>query len=415
MNPIFLILNCIVFLLFAWILYNIPILAVGVKHLQQANRKKREPSPTNRKKLPTISIIVPVKNEEKVVGRLLETLLKLDYPLEKREIIIVEDGSVDKTVEICSKYAKHPNQIKLLHKPTSNGKPSALNYALRHAKGQIIAVFDADNVPESDTLLKAVEYFEDSSTVAVQGRTYSINAEENMQSKFIFYEEAVWFTYVHGKDILDLFVPLAGSCQFIRRNILEKVNGWDEDSLSEDIEMAAKLTERGYRIRYAPDILSWQEHPANIIQLIRQRTRWYRGYMEAAPKYGKLVKKMNKRCIDAEITLAGPYMFALCLLSYLVAIYTFVIPTQLSSFSMIMPQVVLLLTLTLLLIVGLALIYARAIKPRRISNLLWLPFIYAFWNIENCISLYALIQIVLKKPRRWRKTTKTGATTHSMH
>ena len=123
------------------------------------------------------------------------------------------------------------------------------------------------------------------------------------------------------KDALNLFVPLTGSCQFVRRSVLERVGGWDEDSLSEDVEMSAKLTDKGYGIRYAPDIFSWQETPANIPQLIRQRTRWCRGYMETALKYGRLIRRVNKRSIDAEITLMGPYMFTLCLVGYLTALY----------------------------------------------------------------------------------------------
>lgn len=406
-NPLFLF-DCVLFLLYVWISYNALILAVGVKHLRRNSQKKRKISQSCMESLPTISIIVPVKNEEKVMNRLLQALLKLDYPPKKEEIIIVEDGSEDKTVEICRKYAKHSNQIRLLRKPISNGKPFALNYALKHAKGEIIAVFDADNVPESDTLLKAVKYFEDSSTAAVQGRTCSINSEENMQTEFVSYEEAIWFTHVQGKDGLGLFVPLAGNCQFIRRDILKEVNGWNEDSLSEDVEMAAKLTERGFKIRYAPEILSWQEHPANIIQLVRQRARWYRGYMEATLKYGTLITKMNKRSIDAEITLLGPCMLILGLLGYLRTVYTLLFSIQLSPFSLIMAQIIPLLTLILLLAVGLALINVHAKKPRRVTNLLWLPFIYAFLTIESCIALYALIQIALKKPRSWTKTTKTG-------
>lgn len=174
-----------------------------------------------------VSIIVPVKDEEKVVDRLLKALLRLDYPAEKREILIVEDGSTDKTVEICEEYVRqHPGQIRLLHKSLSKGKPSALNYALKHAKGEIVAFFDADNVPERDALKRAVAYFGDPSVAAVQGRLYSLNADENMLTKFVSYEEAVWCeAYLRGKDVLGLFVHLKGSCQFIRRDVKTEKTG----------------------------------------------------------------------------------------------------------------------------------------------------------------------------------------------
>jgi len=353
-----------------------------------------------------------MKDEERVVGRLLKTLLKLEYPSHKKEIIIVEDGSVDKTARICRKYTKqHPECIKFIHQSKSNGKPSALNCALEHARGEIVAIFDADNVPEPDILLRTAEYFENPSIAAVQGTPCSINADENMLTKFISYEEAVRFqAYFQGKDSLSLFVPLTGSCQFIRRDVLKEIGGWNEESLSEDMEMAAKLTQKGYNVKYAPDVRSWQEEPANLTQLIKQRTRWFRGTMEVALRYGKLITNPNRKNIDAEITLLGPYMIAPYFIGYLMALYTFFIPIQPDPIFTAMTRVTLLFTTATLLIVGTALIYAT--KPRKMRNLLWLPFIYAYWSLQTFIALYAMIQIFLKRPRKWKKTIKTGAVTN---
>jgi len=362
------------------------------------------------KRLPTFSIIVPVKDEERVVERILNRLLRLDYPPDGREIVVVEDGSLDKTAEICREYSRRYPKVRLVRRSVSNGKPSALNYALKHVRGEIVGVFDADNAPEPDILVRAVKYFEDPSTAAVQGKQCSINADENMLTKFISYEEGVRYeTYLRGKDILNLFVPLTGSCYFVRRSILEKVGGWDGESLSEDMELSARLTDMGYKIRYASDVRSWQENPANLTQLFRQRTRWFRGSMEVSLKYGRFLKKLNRRCIDAEITLIGPYMFVPCLLSYLMGVYSFLNLIQPDFLLMIMAQMAMLLTTLTLFLIGVGLFYLT--KPRKITNMLWLPFVYAYWSIQNLIGLYALIQIVLKRPRRWTKTLKTGADT----
>ena len=414
MNLIYAIFTCILSFLYIFTLYNVPILAAGVKHLLRSNRNKRKTPRLGEEKLPAISVVVPVKNEERVVGRLLKALLRLDYPQQKKEIIIVEDGSVDKTVEICKEYVKqHSNHIKLLHKSVSNGKAAALNYAIRHAKGEIIAMFDADNVPEPDILQKVVKYFEDQSVAAVQGITRSINADENMLTKFVSYEEAVQFeVLLRGKDVLNLFVHLTGSCQFIRRNVFEDVGGWDEESLSEDTEMSVRLMEKGYNIRYAPDVQSWQENPANLAQLIKQRTRWFRGCMEVALRYGKLITKFDRRSIDAEVTLAGPYMLALCLIGYFIAIYALLIPIQPDPIFTIMAQLISLLTAISLSITGIALIYVA--KPRKMANLLCLPFIYVYWSVQAFMASYALIQIILKRPRKWTKTVRTGAATNAL-
>jgi cellulose synthase/poly-beta-1,6-N-acetylglucosamine synthase-like glycosyltransferase len=412
MNLVYMIFICILSFLYVWGLYNIPIIAVGIRHLRRTSRKESKAPRLGEGKLPTFSIIVPVKDEEKVVGRLLKALLKLNYPQQKMEIIVVEDGSVDKTAGICRKHARqYPECIRFVHQSNSNGKPSALNCALGYARGEIVAVFDADNVPEHDALLRAAEYFEDPSVVAVQGTPYSINANENMLTRFISYEEAVRFqAYFRGKDALNLFVPLSGSCQFIRRNILKEIGGWNEESLSEDMEMSAKLTQKGYSVKYAPDIRSWQEYPANLAQLIKQRTRWFRGCMEVALKYGRLITTPNRRSIDAEITLIGPYILAPYLIGYFTALYASIFPIEPDPVFTIIAQVTLLLTTITLSIIGIALIYAT--KPRKMRNILWLPFIYAYWSLQTFIASYALAQMILKRPRRWKKTTKTGTVTN---
>ena len=409
-NPLHIVAVGVLSVIYVWTLYNIPILVAGVRHLRRSGEKTRKISFLSKERLPTVSIIVPVKDEEKVVGRLLEALLKLDYPSEKREIVIVEDGSVDKTVELCREYVKrYPGQVRLFCQRTSNGKPSALNYALKHVKGEVVAVFDADSVPKADTLLKAVEHFEDPSVAAVQGRACSINADVNMLTKFISYEEAVRYeTYMRGKDVLNLFVPLTGSCYFIRRSVLLEVNGWDDASLSEDMEIALKLTKEGYRIRYAPEIRCWQENPVKLAQLIKQRLRWFRGSMEIALKYGKLVTKPNRRNIDAEMTLMGPYMFILCLLSYLMLLQTFLVPVQQNFVFVNVNQVIFLITMIPLFLIGVALIYVT--KPRRAANLFWLPFIYAYWILQNVLAFYAFLQIVFRRPKKWTKTVKNGIT-----
>jgi len=396
--------------LYVWTLYNIPILVAGIRHLRRSNERKKMMALFGRRKLPKMSIIVPVKDEERVVGRLLKSLLKLDYPPEKREIIIVEDGSVDKTAGICAEYERqYPEQVKLIRRSVSDGKPSALNHALKHATGEIVAVFDADSVLQSDVLLKAIEHFEDPSVAAVQGKACSINADVNMLTKFISYEEAVRYeTYIRGKDILNLFVPLTGSCYFIRRSVLSDVNGWDDASLSEDMEIALKLTKKGYKIKYAPEIEYWQENPINLAHLIRQRLRWFRGEMEIAIKYGKLVTKPNRKNIDAEVTLLGPFMFILCVMSYFILLLTFLLPVQQNFFLTTVNQITFIITMIPLFLIGVALIYIT--KPRRTANLLWLPFIYAYWILQNFLASYAFLQIAFGRPKKWTKTVKNGIT-----
>ena len=395
-----------------WTLYNVPILAVGVRDFCK-NRQKPQKKSTSPALLPTFSIVVPVKNEEKVVGRLLNALSKLNYPVDKSEIIIVEDGSTDRTLDICLNFAEEHANVKILNRLSSNGKPSALNYGLKHATGEIVAVFDADNVPASDALLAVVKYFDDPRVAAVQGNTLSLNSKENMLTQFISYEEAVWCeAYLRGKDVLNLFVHLRGSCQFIRRDVLEKMEGFDEGVLSEDMEISAKLVENHYKIRYASDVVAWQESPSNLKTLFKQRTRWFRGTMQVAMKYGRLMMKLNRINFDAETTLFGPFMMIASLIPYLALVFAFSPFLNLGVMWRYLVQFATLGTSLTLLICGFALIYAS--KPRRIKSLLWLPFVYFYWSFQAFIALYAALLILLRRPNKWLKTEKSGALTISV-
>jgi cellulose synthase/poly-beta-1,6-N-acetylglucosamine synthase-like glycosyltransferase len=400
---------CVLVVVYVWSMYNLPIFAAGVRNLRKAKREGDGKQVENGV-LPAFSIVVPVKNERKVIERLLDSLSRLKYPAEKVEVIIVEDGSTDGTLDICREYAaQNGNRVKILHKPTSSGKPSALNYAIREAKGDIIGIFDADNVPSEDALVKVCKYFEDAEVAAVQGRTMSINSQENMLTKFIAHEETVWCeAYLRGKDVLKLFVHLKGSCEFIRRKVLESLKGFDEEYLSDDMEFSARLTGGNFKIRYAPDVRSWQESPSSLKQLFKQRTRWYRGTMQVAFRYGRLMSSLSMRRLDAELTLFGPLILIASLVTYFSAFYAAFVPVSMSFLLQYIMQFTVAITTATLLVCGCALIYAS--KPRRAKSLLWLPFIYFYWSSQVFIALYAALLIVLRRPQEWLKTDKNGFT-----
>jgi len=332
----------------------------------------------------------------------------LSYPSSKKEIIVVDDESSDGTGKICSQYASSHRQIRVFHRSTSTTKASALNFGVQHARGEIVATFDADSVPESDVLLRVVKYFEDRKVAAVQGRICSINADENMLTKFLFYEGAVQYeAYMRGKDRLNLFVGLAGTCQFIRRGVLEEVGGWNEKSLSEDVELSLRLTEKDYAIRYASDVRTWEESPHSVLGLVRQRARWYRGNIEMGLRFGRLLKRLDWRRFDAEMTLFGTYLIVLCVVSYFMAAWSFLLPPD--FILAVIMRFTSLLTLGILAFAGVALVCVT--RPFRLSNLLWLPFIYAYWGFQSFIAMYAVLQILLRRPPKWSKTARSGVVT----
>jgi cellulose synthase/poly-beta-1,6-N-acetylglucosamine synthase-like glycosyltransferase len=403
---------CVFAVVYAWVFYNLPILVAGVRDLRKCRQNRQAYHYAEDKVLPSFSIVVPVKNEAKVVGRLFAALSDLNYPANKVEIVVVEDGSTDDTFEVCRRLAGAYENVKILRRPFSNGKPSALNYGLQHSDGEIVAVFDADCVPASDALLEVVKYFDDPAVAAVQGRTMSINSQENMLTQFISYEEAVWCeAYLRGKDSLGLFVHLKGSCQFIRRDVLQRLEGFAEDMLSDDMEFSARLAYNEYKIRYGGDVRAWQESPANLKTLLKQRTRWFRGTMEVAFKYSKLMAKPSRKNLDAEATLFGPFILIASLLSYFVASGAFFATFPFNILWQAFMEFSALTTTLTIFLCGFALIYVS--KPKRLRSLLWLPFVYSYWCLQAFISLYAALLILLRRPKRWLKTEKNGVVADS--
>jgi len=392
-----------------WAVYNGSIIYIGIK----SRHKRSPPSDGKNEEFPKFSIIVPTKDEEAVIGRCLNGLLNVDYPKDKMEIIVVDGNSADSTCKICSEFSvKYPQIFKIINEKESKGKPAALNLALPYVTGEIVGVFDADSLPEREVLSKVASYFNDEQVMAIQGRTTSLNEKSNILTRVIAQEEKAWYqALLVGREKLQLFVPLNGTCQFIRRNVLEELGGWDETSLTEDVELALRLVEKKYLIKYAPEISSGQETPNGLRDLIKQRVRWYRGYMETALKYGRLLDSLNRKTVDAEISLIGPFMMVVSLLSYL---NWFFVALFLSQSNPILDFTGLVIALTAVSLFSIGIALTASEKPIRLRNLLWVPSIYVYWLIQMCIAGLAFLKLMFRRKRVWSKTVKRGFITSNL-
>ncbi|MEM4601278.1 MAG: glycosyltransferase family 2 protein [Desulfurococcaceae archaeon] len=389
--------------LFLWTIYHTPIVLLGIKH----GLTRRVPSSDSHTYIPSVSVIIPVKNGEKVLRRLLNSLLDVDYPKDRMEVLLVEDGSSDASYEICLEYSlNHPTLISCLHRDSSSGKPAALHDAMKYVSGEIIAVFDVDSVVNKDTFKNMLRHFSDPAVAAVQGRTISINAEQNMLTKVVSLEEDAWFSVgIQGRDAAGLFVPLTGSCMFIRKRCLEEVGGWNTESLAEDLDLAARLIEKGYKIKYEKHAVSYQEAPPTLHELIKQRRRWLRGYIESSLRYGRLLHKPTKLTIDAEIVFLSPYFLAFSLLAFISMPVAYSLGPMSFATQTLASWSIWFLLLSMGL-VGFALL--TFVKPGGIRSLMLLPLIYGFWMLLSFLAIWSLLNVLFKSKREWVTTRKTG-------
>jgi cellulose synthase/poly-beta-1,6-N-acetylglucosamine synthase-like glycosyltransferase len=350
-----------------------------------------------------VSVIVAAKNEEVVVDRLLKALANLDYS--NKEVIIVEDGSTDSTPQICRKWAeRHPTFIKYYHIDETNGKPQAINYGASKATGDIIAVYDADAIVEEDVLARIVPYFEAPEVAAIQGELETINPDENVTTKLTVLSDFINNLQQLGKDRLNGFVLMSGTNQYIRRSVLEDVGYWDQNALSEDVEISVRLARKGYKIKYVP-VKTGGEAPAKLKSFIRQRAKWIRGHTQAAMKHKGLLRNPSWRIFDAQMTLLFPVMLIIGLIGYIMTLLGVVNygVSQVTGSSVLQVIGIILLLLNLLVPAMIA-----ASKP---SKAVYIPLLYVDWILFALISVYVHIRALLRKPEKWTRTPKSGKIT----
>ena len=236
---------------------------------------------------PKVSILIPARNEEFVIGKILERMAELTYPKDKLEVIVIDDGSTDATGNIADSYARKYDFIKVIHRHKGGeGKPAALNEGLKFSTGEIILTFDADYYPQLDIVEKLVAPFIDPEVGAVQGRVTVLNEDESLVSKIVTLERIGGYRIdQQARDEMTLIPQYGGTVGGFRRKALEKVGGWDNNMLTEDTDLTIRLILHGYQIRYVNDAEAYEEAVASWRAYWRQRYRWAKGHMQCALKH----------------------------------------------------------------------------------------------------------------------------------
>ena len=387
----------------AYFAYATPIIMIGVWRYKKHGFGA---SPGEDWDPPNVSILVPVKNEERVVGRLLDALTRLDYPAENLEIIVVEDESRDRTLEICNDYAGRFPSIKVFHRDQSLGKGDALNYAFHRSKGEIIATFDADDIPEAGAIMKALRYFGDPETGAVHGYHKTLNLRESVVSRLAAYETFLYRLSNDGKAALNLFVTFSGSNTFFRRSALEKVGLWDARSLVEDAELSVRFARAHISTRLVP-VECWQEVPAKVGSVFRQRIRWSGGNLRTGVKHWNAWRNMSwMKTLDMQVLMMSPIMAVLALVGWVVlglGVVRIGLP-----FGTLLP---LLVVMTALNLAYLGMLVTAVVSQARTSVWSYLALTLATYPYAVLISLANLTAVILllkRGGRLWLKTEKTG-------
>jgi cellulose synthase/poly-beta-1,6-N-acetylglucosamine synthase-like glycosyltransferase len=239
---------------------------------------------------PSVSILIPARNESVVIRKTLGKILSFDYPKEKLEVIVVNDGSTDDTESILNEMAAKDNRIKPVHLPKvtqGRGKGHALNVGLKHASHDFIAIYDADNNPEKHSLKMLItDLVADEKIGAVIGKFRTLNKTKNLLTRFINIE-TLSFQWILQAGRYHAFkvAILPGTNFVIRKEVIEQCGGWDEGAITEDTELSVRIYQRGWKIKFVPNAVTWEQEPEKWATWIRQRTRWVRGHNYVIQKF----------------------------------------------------------------------------------------------------------------------------------
>lgn len=266
-------------LLTLWAIMGLKLAAL----LAYCTRPRPSPQPAiDARRLPRISILVPLYKEPEVAAQLMRNLSQLTYPrclLDIHPLLEEEDHVTQNALNA----ADLPPTFKPIIAPdgTPRTKPRAMNYALDFCRGDIIGIYDAEDAPDPDQLMQVAAAFANAppEVAGFQGVLDYYNPRQNWLARCFTIEYASWFRVIlPGMVRLGLAIPLGGTTIFCRRDVLVKLGGWDAHNVTEDADLGLRLARRGYRVDML-DSTTGEEANCHLIPWVKQRSRWLKGYL----------------------------------------------------------------------------------------------------------------------------------------
>ena len=399
---------------------NIP-LAIYHKHQEVKLSKK----PLNY--YPPISIVVPAYNEEKCIAGAIETLLEAEYP--DKEIIVVDDGSTDRTYRIAQSYSNRG--VKVVQRP-NGGKAAALNHGLQFVTGEIMICVDADSMVGRTSLLELVRRFEDSSVVAVAGNIKVLN-----RSKLLAACQALEYIFDiniarRGLDTFGAVIVVPGCLGAFRSEALKNSAGWDVETLVEDFDATIKLFKAGAStesnalnrvhtqnpdfqaaakglksgkiVQASSAAIGYTEVPESLKDLWKQRQRWYRGNYQTMLKHKDAFT--NSR-YGALYSLSFPYIVIsmICVPLSMIAIVVSAIMAIIDGYAMAVLIIFGVFTILQFVIS----ILAIELDDEDLKLALYSPFfVLGYKHILDFIKIKAAFDVFTKKRAGWDKLDRIG-------
>lgn len=273
-------------LLFISLYFEIFLLVIFFEHFPKI--EKNESEEKKKRYYPSATIIVPCYNEERTITRTVLSLLKLDYPKNKLNIFIVNDGSTDNTARIIDKFTKHKN-IQVLHKE-NGGKHTALNFALEYVTSELVGCLDADSFVDTQALKEIAKYFDNKKVMAVTPAMKVYNPKGLIQR----IQKAEYNLGILVRRIfsfIDALLVTPGPFSIFRMEVFNTLGVYKQAHNAEDFEIALRMQKNHYKIENAHTAIVYTTAPKTFKALYRQRIRWTYGFIKNIFDYRSLLFK----------------------------------------------------------------------------------------------------------------------------
>jgi cellulose synthase/poly-beta-1,6-N-acetylglucosamine synthase-like glycosyltransferase len=376
--------------------------------------KDKEPKPGPAlDPLPVITIQLPLYNEMYVADRLIAAVCDIDYPRERLEIQVLDD-STDETRGIAElavrRFALQGVDIKFLHRDDRRGfKAGALEAGLRSARGEFIAIFDADFIPSRDFLMRLVPHFRDPQIAMVQARWGHINQDYSLLTKIQSILLDGHFVLEHGgRNRSGRFFNFNGTAGIWRRAAIDDAGGWQHDTLTEDLDLSYRAQLRGWRFVFVSDLIAPAEVPVEMNAFKSQQFRWAKGSIQTCRKLLPTILRSNQPLgVKAEaffhLTANFNYPF-MCVLSVLM-FPAMVIRYNMGWYEMLLIDVPLFFAATFS-VCNFYMVCQREIHSDWRARIKYLPFLMSIGIGLSINNTRAVIEALFNKQSEFTRTPK---------
>ncbi len=321
---------CIIILSF----FGFNSLSLAVLYLINRRKQKKVVDKTKTTgEWPFVTIQLPIYNESTIIERLIDSMIKLDYPPDRYEIQVLDD-STDETTELAEnlveRYRGQGRDITLIHRDDRTGyKAGALSEGLKRAKGEFLAIFDADFTPGPEWLKRTIVNFDHPRIGCVQTRWGHLNYRYNMITNAVGLAlDAHFMVEQNARSLSDLFLGFNGSGGLWRKAAIIDAGGWASDTLTEDLDLSYRAQLKGWRIVYTPEIEVPGELPAQMDAFKAQQYRWAKGSAQTLRKLGGIILRAKvpwykkvMAILHLSMYVPFPFMLASMLLTLPIAYY----------------------------------------------------------------------------------------------